>query len=124
MSLASRDAPAGTPDLERLTARMRGGWRRYALGAALLLVLGLAGVAWGLASGRPAALSPAAPGLLAAALAALPWREAVERRDRLEGLEVLQQEWPDLARDAPERERLAGLIERMFGRRPVEGGGA
>ncbi len=89
----------------------RGAWRGYAVAAALLLLLGLAAAAWGLASGHPLALSPAAPGLMAAALAALLWREAIERRDRLGGLEVLQQEWDDPAREAADRERLLALVE-------------
>ena len=100
-------------------ALARGGWRRYALATVLLLLLGLAAAAWGLASGRPLALSAAAPGLLAVALAALLWREAVERRDRVGGLEVLQQEWQEPELDPTARERLLALIERMFDGRPA-----
>ena len=115
----------GAPDFERLMALQRGAWRRYALAAALLLLLGLAATVWGLASGRPLPLSPAAPGLMAAALAALLWREAVERRDRLGGLEVLEQEWNGPAQAEPaQRERLLTLIGRMFARprAPDDGG--
>ncbi len=101
----------------------RGAWRRYAVAAALLLLLGLAAAAWGLASTHPLALSPAAPGLMAAALAALLWREAIERRDRLGGLEVLQQEWDDPVLEAADRERLLALVERMFARPPAQGAG-
>ena len=102
-------------------ALARGGWRRYALAAVLLVLLGLAAAAWGLASGRPLALSAAAPGLMAVALATLLWREAVERRDRVGGLEVLEQEWqePELEPDPTERRRLLALIERMFDGRPA-----
>jgi hypothetical protein len=85
----------------------------------LLLLVGLAAAAWGLASGRPLALSAAAPGLVAAALAALLWREAVERRDRVGGLEVLEQEWQEPELDPTARERLLALLERMFDGRPA-----
>ena len=119
MSSQSNPGPTGTPDFERLVALARGGWRRYALATVLLPLLGLAAAAWGLASGQPLALSAAAPGLLAVALAALLWREAVERRDRVGGLEVLQQEWQEPELDPTARKRLLALIERMFDGRPA-----
>lgn len=104
-------------------ASQRGAWRRYVVAAALLLLLGLAAAAWGLASGQPLALSPAAPGLMAAGSAALLWREAIERRDRLGGLEVLQQEWADPALGAADRDQLLALVERMFAGAPTQGAG-
>jgi hypothetical protein len=100
-----------------MAARLRAGGRCHAAGAALLLAGGAAFAVAGPALGAPMA---AGPGLLAAALAALPWREALERWDRAQGLEVLAEEWDEAAAAGPDeagaRERLLALAEAMFGR--------
>jgi hypothetical protein len=107
-------------DFERLAARQRGGWRRYGLAAALLLVSGIAAAFVGLVADGVTRLPLIVGGLLAASLAVLPWREAVERRDRADGLEVLGEEWVALAPDDERgRRRLLVLARAMFGLAPA-----
>jgi hypothetical protein len=116
---------AAAPGFERMAARQRGGWRRYALAAALMVVLGLAAALAGVVAGGTARLPLVVAGLMAAALAALPWREALERRDRAGGLEVLGEEWAALAPgDEADRARLLALVAAMFGRAPAGRAGA
>src|SRR3954454_19822014 len=86
-------------DFERLAARQRGGWRRYALAAVLLLVGGIAAALAGLVTDGGARPPLVVGGTLAAAQAVLRWREAAERRDRADGLEVLGEEWATLSPD-------------------------
>jgi hypothetical protein len=107
-------------DFERLAARQRGGWRRYGLAAAVLLVGGVVVALAGVVTEGVARLPLIAGGVLAAALAVLPWREALERRDRADGLEVLGEEWAALAPDDEGgRRRLLALALAMFGRAPA-----
>lgn len=109
-------------DFERLAARQRGGWRRYALAAVLLLVGGIAAALAGLVTDGVARLPLIVGGALAASLAVLPWREAVERRDRADGLEVLGEEWAALSPDDERgRRRLLVLAGAMFGSAPARG---
>jgi hypothetical protein len=62
-------------------------------------------------------------GLLAAALAALPWREALDRRDRAGGLEVLADEWAGLPPgDVAGRAALLRLVGVVCGGRGEAGG--
>ena len=59
-------------------------------------------------------------GLLLAALAVVPLKEMLERGERIEGLEVLQEEWRDLAArtDLAGRDQLLQLIARLY-RKPA-----
>jgi hypothetical protein len=109
-------------DFERLAARQRGGWRRYGLAAALLLACGVAAALAGVMAGGIARLPLTVGGALAASLAVLPWREAIERRDRADGLEVLGEEWAALSPDDERgRRRLLVLAGAMFGSAPARG---
>src|SRR3954471_15054852 len=109
-------------DFERLAARQRGGWRRYGLAAVLLLIGGVVGVLAGLVTDGMARLPLIVGGSLAASLAVLPWREAAERRDRADGLEVLGEEWAALSPDDEGgRRRLLVLAGAMFGSVPARG---
>jgi hypothetical protein len=108
---------AAAPDFERMSARQRRGWRRYALAAALLVIVGIGAALAGVVAGGATRLPLVVTGLTAAAFAALPWREALERRDRAGGLEVLGEEWAALPpEDEDGRARLLTLVEAMFGR--------
>lgn len=93
-------APDGTAgsagrSFERLTARLRRARRWYSTAAVALAAAGLGAAAAGLSGLGPApVLVPV--GLLAAALAALPWCLALDRRDRADGVEALAEEWAGL----------------------------
>ena len=57
-------------------------------------------------------------GIVAIAVAIFPWREAVERRERVEGLQVLGEEWREMIREPNigerERQGFAGLLWRLY----------
>ena len=92
---ATAVAGAEEASIPRLAERLRRARRWYAAAAVVLAAGGLGATAAGLlgvGSARVPATALVAVGLLAAALAALPWREALDRRDRAGGLEVLAEE--------------------------------
>jgi peptidoglycan/LPS O-acetylase OafA/YrhL len=103
---------APSPPFASMIARHRGGMdfnRRLALGLGLgglgLLLLAFAG--------SPALRLPVlVMGALALALAVLPLRAVQERRERIEGLEVLAEEWRTAG--PAERDRLTGLLARLY----------
>lgn len=88
----------------------------YRLLAGLLIVGGLALLAVAPLLDGPAAYPPAALGVFLVSLAAIPWREVVERRDRIQGLGVLRDEWDQLAGQpgdgAPDR--LRALLTELY----------
>ena len=119
---------AGRPDLgtgqpipfESMMAVHRGNARQHRVAAVLLLVVGLVVVALGLLG-----ILPPAPavliGAVTAAVSVFPYREEVEREERIEGLRVLEDEWRELTgANAPseqEREQFLGLLWKLYDKR-------
>lgn len=107
------DGAAGSAgrSFERLTVRLRRARRWYSTAAAALITVGLGAAAAGLLGLGPVpVLVPV--GLLAAALSALPWCLALDRRDRADGVEALADEWAGLSPgDEAGRAALLQLVE-------------
>jgi hypothetical protein len=108
------------PDLGRFMTAHREAAARARLVAIALAALGVLLLLLGLAPlGLPAWVFLLA-GLVVAACAAFPAREYLEHRDRISGLEVLQDEWRELqasgAADPAEVERLRVLVARLYPR--------
>jgi hypothetical protein len=115
------------PDFEGCLARHRRGLRVQAGIAAVLVVVGALLV---IAAFTPLASGLGAHGwalwlggLLVAATAAFPAREALEHRDRISGLLTLREEWQDLDREETSsttaRLRLASLVHRLYPQSPT-----
>ena len=106
-------------DFERMIAVHRGasrGYRLYAAGLALagaiLVILAFAGsLPW-----LPALVT----GVIALAVAIIPARHVIERRERIEGLEVLREEWRDLSKDSKNgdenHQRFFALLHKLYAR--------
>ncbi len=119
---------AGRPNLgtgqpipfESMMAVHRGNARQYRIAAVLLLVIGLVLVGLGLAGILPPAPTVVV-GLVTAAVSVFPYREGVERQERIEGLRVLEDEWRELeAANAPreqEHEQFLGLLWKLYDKR-------
>lgn len=98
----------------------RGAARQYRLYALLLVGFGVALVGLGLL-----AVLPAVPalviGVVTAAVAVFPYRDMVERRERVEGLRVLQDEWRELApastAPAQDADRFVELLWKLYAKR-------
>lgn len=115
------------PDFEGCMARHERGQRlqtgiaaAIAVVGVLLVIAGLTPIAAGLgAQGWVLWLG----GLLVAATAAFPAREALEHRDRITGLSTLREEWADLDREeavsTTARLRLASLVYRLYPQTPT-----
>jgi len=106
--------------LDSLMATHRGALRQFRLAVWLLLAIGAAVVGLGLLAYVP--LLPAVVvGVVTLAVAVFPYREAVERSERIEGLQVLQDEWRELERSSttPEQDadRFIELLWKLYGRR-------
>lgn len=106
--------------LDALIATHRGALRQFRLAAWVLLVLGLGLIALGFLAVLP--LLPALlVGVVTAGVAVFPYRQAVERDERIEGLRVLQDEWRELAQTSatPEQDadRFIELLWKLYGRR-------
>jgi hypothetical protein len=105
---------------DSLMATHRGARRRLQLAMWALLVLGIALVALGLAGVLPH-LPALVVGVVTAAVAVFPYREMVERDERIEGLEVLQDEWRTLAQASTtpqqDTDRFIELLWKLYGRR-------
>lgn len=114
-SILTHEEQAYVPDFAWMMARHAKAARGYRLALTGMVIVGLAVAALGLVS--PTLREPLlAAGLMLAALAVVPFKEMRERRERIEGLEVLQEEWADLAaRDnAVERHEFFQLIARLY----------
>ena len=107
--------PAGAaalPNFADMIARHRQGIG-FARGLAIgLALVGLALVAFATAAPPGLRLPALVVGALALALCILPLREAQERRERIEGLEVLADEWSTAG--PAERDRLVALLTRLY----------
>ncbi len=105
---------------DSLMATHRGARRRMQLVFWTLLVVGLALAGLGLAGVLPR-LPVVVVGVVTAAVAVFPYREMVERDERIEGLQVLQEEWRGLAAGSatPEQDtdRFIELLWKLYGRR-------
>jgi hypothetical protein len=104
---------------ESLMATHRGARRRLQLALWALLLVGLGLVALGLFGVLP--LLPAVVvGVVTAAVAVIPYREMVERDERIEGLEVLREEWRGRASASAtpqqDSERFIELLWKLYGR--------
>jgi hypothetical protein len=107
------------PAMRQLHARARQGYRNA---AAALLAGGLLLAATGIWREGALHLVLLVPGLVAASLAVLPLAAMVERRERIEGLAFLEEEWRSLAAAGADEARaeLAALVGRLY-RRPGRG---
>lgn len=105
---------------DSLMATHRGVRRRMQLVFWTLLVVGLGLAGLGLAGVLPR-LPLVVVGVVTAAVAVFPYREMVERDERIEGLQVLQEEWRGLAAGSatPEQDtdRFIELLWKLYGRR-------
>ncbi len=95
----------------------RGALRQYRLAAVLLLVMGLLLILLGLIGILPQVLALVV-GVVMAAVSVFPYRDGVERQERIDGLQVLHDEWRELegASTEPEqdRERFLGLLWKLY----------
>ena len=111
----AHEEQAYAPDFAWMMARHAKAAQGYRLALIGIVVMGLGVAALGLVS--PTMREPlVAAGLMLTALAVVPFKEMRERRERIEGLQVLQEEWADLAaRDnAVERHEFFQLIARLY----------
>lgn len=129
LTSASGDQPAagaggigtgqGIP-FDSMMAAHRGAARRYRMATVLLLVIGLVLVGLGLLGILPL-VAAIVVGIVTAAVAVFPYREGVERQERIDGLQVLNDEWRELesggALPEPEREQFLGLLWKLYDKR-------
>jgi hypothetical protein len=105
---------------DSLMATHRGARRKLQLYYWALLVVGLGLVLLGLFSILPQLLALVL-GIVTAAVAVFPYREMVERDERIEGLHVLHDEWRELSTTSatPEQDndRFIELLWKLYGRR-------
>jgi hypothetical protein len=105
---------------DSLMASHRGARRRLQLAMWALLVVGIGLVALGLAGMLPQ-LPALIVGVVTAAVAVFPYREMVERDERIEGLVVLQDEWRALAQASAtpqqDTDRFIELLWKLYGGR-------
>lgn len=99
-------------------ARHARSMRAYGLAAAVLVAVGLALAVLGWLLPERHGFALITVGVLACGLAVLPALEALERRERVEGLSVLADEWAELERtgDDPEatRRELRLFLRRLY----------
>jgi hypothetical protein len=111
---ATRDALP----FDSLMAIHRGARRKLQLFLWGLIVLGLAVVALGLFGALPQ-LPALVVGVVTLAVAVFPYREMVERDERIEGLHVLHDEWRELMKttETPEQDtdRFVELLWKLYG---------
>ena len=105
------------PAFDQLMALHRGAGRGMMIYAALLVVGGIALVVLAVTGAIPW-LVGLVTGVIAMAVAVFPYRESVERRERVEGMGVLADEWGDLDKrgdlDDQARRQFAGLLGRLY----------
>lgn len=105
---------------DSLMAMHRGVRRRNQLYFWGLLVVGLGLAALGFLGALPQ-VAAVVVGLVSAAVAVFPHCEMVERDERIEGLQVLQDEWREatLSSDAPQQEadRFIELLWKLYDKR-------
>lgn len=108
-----RQADGGDPPFAALAEAHRQAARGWRTTAIALLVVGVLLAVAGLATAR---LGPGASavGLVVIAAAAIPWKKAIEHRERAEGVEVLGEEWGDAAGLPQRRARLLGLVRHLY----------
>ncbi|HRY25483.1 MAG: hypothetical protein H6852_06150 [Geminicoccaceae bacterium] len=126
--LAAAPGAAGQPVLgagqpipfDSMMAVHRGALRQYRVAAALLLVIGLLVVGLGLLGMLPQ-VPALVVGVVTAAVSVFPYRDGVERQERIDGLQVLHDEWRELegasAEPEQERERFLGLLWKLYDKR-------
>lgn len=112
--------PGGRPAFDAWIAIHRRAASIYRVTSLLLALAGGGFVfsGWSSLAGRGLAL--AAFGLFLVALATVPLREFLERRERIQGLEVLRDEWSELASggDGEGASRLRALLLRLYRMEP------
>ncbi len=105
---------------DELMATHRGARRQLQLATWALLLVGGALVVMALAGWLPP-LPAMVVGVVGAAVAVFPYREMVERDERIEGLQVLRDEWRELAgaSASPQQdtERFVELLWKLYGKR-------
>ena len=105
---------------DSLMATHRGARRRLQLAMWALLVLGIIVIGLGLLGALPR-LPAMVVGIVTAAVAVFPYREMVERDERIDGLQVLQEEWRTLAAESAtpqqDTDRFIELLWKLYGRR-------
>lgn len=105
---------------DSLMATHRGARRRLQLAMWTLLVVGIGLVALGLLGALPQ-LPALVVGVVTAAVAVFPYREMVERDERVDGLQVLQDEWRNLASASAtprqDTDRFVELLWKLYGGR-------
>ncbi len=105
---------------DSLMAMHRGVRRRNQLFLWALLVAGLCSAALGFLGALPQ-VAAVVVGLVSAALAVFPHCEMVERDERIEGLQVLQDQWREaaLSSDAPQHDadRFIELLWKLYDKR-------
>ncbi len=105
---------------DSLMATHRGARRRLQLAMVALLVTGLLLVALGFFGALPQ-LPAMMVGIVTAAVAVFPYREMVERDERIDGLQVLQEEWRSLASTSAtpqqDTDRFIELLWKLYGGR-------
>jgi hypothetical protein len=104
---------------ESLMATHRGARRRLQLALWALLLVGFGLVALGFFGVLPR-LPAVVMGVVTAAVAVIPYREMVERDDRVESLEALREEWRGLASTSAtpqqDTDRFIELLWKLYGR--------
>jgi hypothetical protein len=105
---------------DSLMAMHRGARRKLQLYLWALLVVGLGLVLLGLFAVLPQ-LPALVVGVVTVAVAVFPYREMVERDERIDGLHVLHDEWRELSTSSttPEQDsdRFVELLWKLYGRR-------
>lgn len=105
--------------LDRLMAVHRRALRQFRLAAWALLVVGALIVGLGFFTALPW-LPALVVGVVCASVAVFPYREAVERDERIDGLQVLQDEWRELAQTSStpdqDADRFIELLWKLYGR--------
>ena len=112
--------PRDALPFDTLMAAHRGARRQLQLYLLALVVLGLGLVGLGLFGLLPQ-LPALVVGIVTLAVAVFPYREMVERDERIEGLHVLQDEWRELmtttATPQQDTDRFAELLWKLYGTR-------
>lgn len=105
---------------DSLMATHRGARRRLQLALVALLLIGVGLVALALLGALPR-LPALVVGVVTVAVAVFPYREMVERDERIEGLQVLREEWRGLASTSAsprqDTDRFIELLWKLYGRR-------
>jgi hypothetical protein len=105
---------------DSLMATHRGARRRLQLAFWALLLIGVGLVALALLGALPQ-LPALVVGVVTAAVAVFPYREMVERDERIGGLQVLREEWRGLASASKtpqqDTDRFIELLWKLYGRR-------